>query len=313
MVFQVSQAAQRGHRRSGLTLVELLIVIAIIAILMGLLLPAVGAVREGARMAQCKNNLRQIAIGCLVHEHAQGFLPHVGGFYGTSPDPDLGFNSSQGGSWLYNILPYVERTSLHDLGAGGNATVKTAANIQRIGTTVPTFNCPTRGSGLVRRAGGGVSTFARTDYSGNVEGLMSGMVQTYAVSDGLSNVFLCGERNLDPDRYTKVNGWEGAARYDSNEMGWTVGKDHESMCRGSPHGCLNFHHPIQDTPGVASNQGCGSPAGYPNGIAYGSPHIRFHVATGGGNVLAIDYSIDDAVLSDLSRNSDGGTTDDLGD
>ncbi len=304
------------QRECGFTLIELLVVIAIIAILLGLLLPAVQSARESARIVQCKNNLRQVAMGCIQHEHAQGFFPNVGVFYEYTGDPDAGFGSDQGGSWLYNILPFIERSTLHQLGAG--LADKRATIIERVGTVVPAFICPDRGSGLVSP---GTSfryptwtsvnrPFARTDYGGNKQGLIRGMVREYQVTDGLSNVILCGERNFDPDRYWTSG--SGPTRYDANEHGWTTGNDHDNLCRGSAHPCLNFHMPIQDTPGVASNQGCGAPLGYPNGIAFGSPHANFNVAMGDGSVHGISYSIQSAVLNRLSSVADGGSLDDLG-
>ena len=53
------------QRKKGFTLVELLVVIAIIGILIGMIFPAVAAVRNAARSTQCKSNLRQMAI-CLL-------------------------------------------------------------------------------------------------------------------------------------------------------------------------------------------------------------------------------------------------------
>jgi prepilin-type N-terminal cleavage/methylation domain-containing protein/prepilin-type processing-associated H-X9-DG protein len=128
------------NHRFAFTLVELLVVITIIAILVALLLPAVQAAREAARQLQCKNNLKQLALGCMGHEQAIGWLPAGGWAWGFDGDPDRGVGKQQPGGWLYNVLPYIEQQPLHDLGRGGDAEGRKHA----VSTPLALFCCPTR-------------------------------------------------------------------------------------------------------------------------------------------------------------------------
>ena len=129
---------------AGFTLVELLVVITIIGILIALLLPAVQAAREAARIVQCQNNLKQLALGCLQHEETHGFFPTGGWGYYWLGEPDRGYSERQPGGWLYNILPYIEQSALRELGAGMTGADKQAALQQMVQTPLSVINCPTR-------------------------------------------------------------------------------------------------------------------------------------------------------------------------
>ena len=59
-------------RQTGFTLVELLIVIALIAIVVGISIPAIQRIREAARRTQCVNNLKQLGLGCLDFHNDYG-------------------------------------------------------------------------------------------------------------------------------------------------------------------------------------------------------------------------------------------------
>ncbi|HEY4760968.1 MAG TPA: DUF1559 domain-containing protein [Thermoguttaceae bacterium] len=126
--------------KNAFTLVELLVVIAIMGILIALLLPAIQAAREVARSMQCKNNLKQIGLGCTTHLNAQGHYPTGGWGWKWAGDPDRGYGKQQPGGLFFNILPYIEMRSIHDMGLG-NITAGRGATTQ---SAISIYNCPSR-------------------------------------------------------------------------------------------------------------------------------------------------------------------------
>jgi prepilin-type N-terminal cleavage/methylation domain-containing protein len=88
--------------RRAITLVEVLVVIAIIGVLIGLLVPAVMAIRERASVSQCQNNIRQVGVAFRGYEAMQGRMPP----YSTGFPPGTPY-----GNWLGYILPYLDSSN----------------------------------------------------------------------------------------------------------------------------------------------------------------------------------------------------------
>jgi prepilin-type N-terminal cleavage/methylation domain-containing protein/prepilin-type processing-associated H-X9-DG protein len=99
-------------RRRGFTLVELLVVLAIIAVLLGLLLPAVQKVREAANRMKCADNLKQAGLALHQFHDANGGFP-PGEVAGPFPRLSV-LTTTAHGSWTF-LLPYLEQQALFDM------------------------------------------------------------------------------------------------------------------------------------------------------------------------------------------------------
>jgi prepilin-type N-terminal cleavage/methylation domain-containing protein len=135
------------RRFSGFTLLELLVVVAIIAVLIGLLLPAVQKVREAANRTTCQNNLKQMGIAVLNHHDTYNRYPGCGWGWGWIGEPDRSTDKSQPGGWIYQLMAFMEQGNLQKLGAGQPRNQQLIINAQLVGTAIPMYNCPSRRNG----------------------------------------------------------------------------------------------------------------------------------------------------------------------
>ena len=105
-------------RRAAFSLVELLVVVAIIATLAGLLIPAVQQARTAAQRTECKNSLKQIGIALHAHHDARRAFPFASGRPRTGTVEHLESSASEGidfvrpQAWSITILPYMEEGTI---------------------------------------------------------------------------------------------------------------------------------------------------------------------------------------------------------
>jgi prepilin-type N-terminal cleavage/methylation domain-containing protein len=118
--------------RRAFTLIEILVVVAIVAVLIGLLLPAVQQAREAANRARCLNNLKQLGLALHCYADAYSVFPPSGCYpAGQTEDP---------WSALARLLPFVEEAGLQKLIDFSTSSDSAPTDVTTV--RVPQFLCP---------------------------------------------------------------------------------------------------------------------------------------------------------------------------
>lgn len=269
--------------RSGFTLLEFLIVVAIIAVLIAILLPAVQKVREASARLTCSNHLKQISVAEHGYYSQRGHLTPGGtqeslarGANGSLRTPAL---RESEWSWAYLLLPHLDQTELYESADCGL--------VRR--TPVKPYYCPSR------RPPQEFNCHAKIDFAGNAgthaDGVNGAIVRTGfgkvkfgAITDGTANTILIAEKQLnratlgesdDDDESYCTPGWNG---------------DGEVYRRG-----LVTPGPDMDRPGDMSPS-----------HAFGAAHATgLNVSFCDGSVRFIRYGLDGGVWQRLCIRNDG--------
>ena len=199
-------SARMSKRAHAFTLVELLVVMAIIGVLIALLLPAINSARESARRTTCTNNMKQQGLAMLTFENSMKKLPSGGeGSDYTQNPPVTAFDVQ---SFFTNILPHLEQGLLskkmnvlyayNDAGWPGNQAATK--------NDIATFMCPSNSIRQPDPDGYGQTDYMPTAYTDidpatgvrnkatRMDGALGlGGTQISLISDGTSNTVAVAE------------------------------------------------------------------------------------------------------------------------
>lgn len=291
-------------RRSGFTLVELLVVISIISILIGLLLPAVQMARESGRRIQCQNNLRQFGLAVQTFHDTQKFIP--------PSRPRDGYLT-----WPVFLMPHMEGNTLYDR---FDIHLSYAEQpVDALQSSLPMYYCPSRRSPMMAKLETipGRPVGVTGDYVGNAgfnqfwaeffgtangvfnsgrntvntveDGRLTTIVGRYTfrhILDGLSNTIFIGEKAVNIDHLGEGGGWGDGSFYNGDEPGTSM------RCGGRFFPIAKDERFPDPGPGTVPVFG----AGHPNVANF---------VFGDGSVHAIPKTINGVTLGRLCARADG--------
>ncbi len=247
---EAKKVAKNGgsHPKHGFTLVELLVVVAIIGLLVALLLPALQTVRSAARASMCRSNLKQICLAALNYEGVKRRLP-------------ASHNGTGGWSAQATLTPFVEQGHVYaaiDFGLSYKDPASELNGKKISGIRVPIYTCPEEPNTQTRMTSDG--PFAPISYGVNMgtwlvwdpvketggDGVFYPQkgVRLREVSDGLSRTMLAAEvktyrpyyRNAarDPASMTMpvdpsaVCSYGGEFKTNTGHTEWVDGRAHQT-------------------------------------------------------------------------------------
>ena len=259
--------APQTRRARGYTLLELLVVVAIIAVLVGLLLPAVQKAREAANRAKCQNQMKQLGLAFHNFENTFGHFPQ--GWVNAAPQP-----RRYGRSFVPELLPFLEQAALHrryDFHQSWNA----ADNRPVVGTDVAGLACPSapprpdkavndypvsdpigadarRGLGIPATAP--LSAYAGFFAQAMTQGQTAAATRAADVCDGLSNTFLLFEDAGRPDLWVRGQRTPPGGMYSAGNEKWAdpANRITVQVWCGTPINCNNGNEIYSFHPGGAN-------------------------------------------------------------
>jgi hypothetical protein len=287
---------------------------AIIAVLIGLILPAVMKAREAASRAQCINNLKQLALASQHHLEQYNYFPTAGtgdfnapSYYqdGVTMQPQLGWQQDAG--WGFQLLPYLDAENVW---TGGGTAVTVVDQVKNaLKTPLRVYSCPSRRQPAVwsytnanfpaqpayAAVKGNAFLVCPLDYAGSngngARDASNNLIQNgvfisqapgrntigmSAITDGLSTTIMLAEKAANPQRGQLLN---------EDDMGYAA------AFSGTNLNAIRFTSPSLLPLHDYEITG-------PTGGAFGSAHqVNFNAAMADGSVQSIGYNISSTVFS----------------
>jgi prepilin-type N-terminal cleavage/methylation domain-containing protein/prepilin-type processing-associated H-X9-DG protein len=289
----------RTISRHGLTMIELLVVMAIASLLLGLLISGIQKAKEAANLAQCASNLKQIGLAFQMHHTAFSYYPTAGDRWSTPPtyrngSPVIG--QDQGAGWGFQILPFL---GAEHVWRGGDETTDNGRQRFVVGSINPVFFCPSRREAMtvsyfdryISNNSDDEVTHALCDYASNNLDDGTGAIRASHfgpplrmsdITDGTSTTLLVGEKRLNLN-------FGARQRWDDNE-GYSAGNDWDTM--------RDANYP--PAPDILAPK---TVVGF---MEFGSSHSRgLNVVFADGSVRFICFAIDTAVFAQIGNRADG--------